>query len=317
MLAGRSVNPQVFNVTTLKSIKAKFDIWRRDMRWKMQLLYVSLPVHISKQYPDFLCIGAPKSATTWLHKRLGMHPDIFLPKCKELHFFDTPYVNTNLAGSTSLGSDDKGKLGYYKPYDMASRRHWRWYLFQFQGGRQLVKGDITPTYARASEENIASIAMKIPNIKIIYILRNPIERAWSGASYFMYRWHGKGMSEQMEEGVVKNWVLEPERLDHGFYMEKITAWEKYIKKENILYLFYDDIKNSPRSVLNEICEFIGVDKNKLPDSSGDSRTVNSGYPKYKISHDVWSELYGIYKDEIRCIEERFGRDLSAWNDEPQ
>jgi len=296
-------------VSVLATLKARFNIFRRNLRWNMQQLYVSLPVQLNEQYPDFLCIGAPKSATTWLHKRMDMHPDVFLPKDKELHFFDTPFIAPSI--NSDLHSASKG-LGYYKPHDLSSENHWRWYSFQFQKGKQQHKGDITPTYARASEENIELIVDKLPNIKIIYILRNPIERAWSGASYFMYRWYGKAMSEPRDDDFVKSWVLDAERLDHGFYMDKIKRWEKYLSKDNILYIFYDDIKKSPRNVLNQVCEFIGVDELKLPDSDGDSKKVNSGYPKSNITTEFWMELYDVYKDEIRQIEERFNRDLSDW-----
>ena len=145
---------QVLNMSILALLKTRVNIWRRHFRWNMQLLYVSLPVSMTEQYPDFLCIGAPKSATTWLHERLDKHPDIFLPKGKELHFFDTPYIDRNASNSLPFGS--KG-FGNYRTYDLSSERHWRWYSFQFQQGKRQIKGDITPTYARASAENIASI----------------------------------------------------------------------------------------------------------------------------------------------------------------
>ena len=293
------------------SLKARLYIFHRNMRWGMQKLYVALPVTISEQRPDFLCIGAPKAATTWLHARLDKHPEVFLPDDKELHFFDTPYKGPDEAYT------QKKVLSYYKPYDLSSKISWRWYSYQFQKAQGRIKGDITPTYGRASSENISKLVEKIPDIKIIYILRNPVERAWSGASYFMHRWHGSSMdlSSSNAAGIIE-WVLEPERLDHGFYTKHIDQWEKHIDKKNILYVFYDDIQQAPGKVLQNICEFIGIDKNALKDNESNSKVVNSAYPKYKITKDMWCALYDVYRDEIEALEARFERDLSAWKTLP-
>lgn len=285
-------------VSLIGSLRAKLDIHRRNTRWALQRLYVTLPFPVKMEYPDFLCIGAPKAATTWLHKRLEQHPDICLPKDKELHFFDTPYDGMPAGG-----------LGYYKPHDLSSRIEWRWYSYQFKRAHGRVKGDITPTYARASEANIEKIAETIPEIKIIYILRNPVERAWSGASYFMHRWHGKDMTHSED---LVDWILSPERIDHGFYTEKIEKWERQLNPNNILYVFYDDISNDSAAVLNRICEFIGLDSDKISKEKDVNQKVNSNYPKVDIPEHIWNALYDVYKDEIESLEVRFKRDLSSW-----
>lgn len=290
----------------LNPLISKIMIARRNLKRSFQIIYVSLFNGFIKNDPNFLCIGAPKAATTWLHERLMRHNEVFLPEDKELHFFDDPYLPEG-------GEIDKKQgFGYYKPFDMNSKIHWRWYRFQFRFSGNKVKGDITPTYARISEDKIKLIAEKIPGIKIIYILRNPIERAWSGASYFMHRWHGRGMAELDGEDSLIDWVMEPERIDHGHYMQKIELWEKHIPSNNIKYILYDDICTNPGLVLAEICDFLCISKEMLPNSDGDKSRVNSAYPKMAVPENVQRALRDEYFTQIKWLEKKFNRDLSEW-----
>ena len=102
--------------------------------------------------PDFLGIGAQKAGSTWLHEMLRLHPDLFLPEPKEVHYFDRRFHRT---------------LGYY------ARR--------FKPAGQRVKGEITPDYSNLSPETIRFIRQVMPDLRLVYLIRNPVERAWSQA----------------------------------------------------------------------------------------------------------------------------------------
>lgn len=102
--------------------------------------------------PDFLGIGAQKSGTTWLYKNLRCHPELFLPDEKELHYFDWNY-----------------------------ERSLRWYGHQFKPGINKIKGEITPGYSIIERERIALIHRLWPKLRLVLLLRNPIDRAWSQA----------------------------------------------------------------------------------------------------------------------------------------
>ena len=101
---------------------------------------------------DFLGIGAQKCGTSWCHENLRRHPNIFLPEQKELHFWDT-------------GQHDL-----------------RWYRSFFQHKPKGAKaGEITPAYAILPTDVIRAIRTALPEIRLVYLIRNPMDRAWSSA----------------------------------------------------------------------------------------------------------------------------------------
>lgn len=102
--------------------------------------------------PDFLGIGAQKAGTTWLHENLCHHPDLYLPEPKELHYFD---------------------WGFHR-----SLRH---YSDIFKRGCNRVKGEITPGYSIIPVERMRFIRTIMPDVRLIFLMRNPIDRAWSQA----------------------------------------------------------------------------------------------------------------------------------------
>ena len=103
--------------------------------------------------PDLLCIGAQKGGTTWLHHNLEAHPGIFVPRhVKEVHYFDFFY-----------------------------RRSLADYAAVFAEGRDRVKCDVTPNYGRLQPARIRFVRSAMPDVRLVFVMRNPVERAWSQA----------------------------------------------------------------------------------------------------------------------------------------
>lgn len=106
----------------------------------------------SLMLPEFLCIGAPQSGTTWLYQNLKAHPEIFLPDRKELRQFEP--INDHL------------NLKYH-------------YSKRFTPGRGKVKGDMSPGYSVLAPERIRLIRKLMPEVRLIFIRRDPVERTWA------------------------------------------------------------------------------------------------------------------------------------------
>ena len=98
---------------------------------------------------NFLCIGAQKSGTSWLHKTLSEYPKIAFPAGKEVHFWDQ-HRSREIEWCTQLFSNET-----------------------------CINGDITPAYAFLPIDVIQEIYKIVPNLRLIYLIRNPIDRAWS------------------------------------------------------------------------------------------------------------------------------------------
>jgi hypothetical protein len=191
--------------------------------------------------PDFLGIGTARSASTWLHSRLSQHPEVYLPALKELHFFNEPRPHTpcDVSGAT-----------WTRPryFDLDNPAHWRWYSLQFAPGADKVKGEITPDYSTLSRARVGELRAHLPEVKIILLIRNPIDRAWSGLRYSWKRHLDENLKPGEVEALMRA-ALHPERLLRGDYPLTLTNWEAHFPEAQRLYLLYDDIAAQPSAEL--------------------------------------------------------------------
>lgn len=257
------------------------------------------------RFPDFLGIGTPRSATTWLHSRLSAHPDVFLPAKKELHFFNERRLHEpcHVSGAT-----------WTRPvyFDLNNPAHWRWYAAQFTEAGDRRCGEITPDYATLSRARVGEVVKHLPEVKVVLNIRNPVDRAWSGLRYSWERHLGGRLQQDAVDALIGA-ALHPERLLRGNYPRTIQNWEAHVPQDRLLYLFYDDINRSPRTELTRVATFLALDPAGLPSEGEDVRRVNRA-PEADMPPAVRARLQAHYAPQIRWLETHFGRDLSAWLD---
>jgi hypothetical protein len=239
---------------------------------------------MSEDKIDFLGIGAPRSGTSWLWTILGHHPDIWMPPRKELHYFDRSLKYS----SPSFLADDtfiKRMLGI-QPSSNRFRTtlirdlaqlflrggNWRdlkwilryflgtindnWYISLFKTGGDKVKGEITPAYCLLDSTDVRHVKELFPDLKLIYLLRNPVERAWSG---LRFNWTLGKFKDMNQPEKVKT---EAEHLSHaprGEYIRTISTWKAFFPEKNFFIGFYDDIVLNPQDLIKRVFEFLGVD----------------------------------------------------------
>lgn len=194
---------------------------------------------------DFICIGAQKSGTTTLHNILNSHPDIYLPNNKEAHFFDQ-------------------EERYIKGV-----KWWEDTFFNDYAG-QKVRGVFTPEYLYFAEVPGRIFSHMGIDIKILVILRNPVDRAFS--HYLMSK--RRAFETLTFEEAIKT---EPQRIskgdfernhfsyiDRGFYAEQLKRYYGLFKSENILILNFErNIKQNLSQTVLRIENFLGVGNEKL------------------------------------------------------
>lgn len=206
--------------------------------------------------PEFLIIGAEKSGTTWLYKKLKQHPEIYLPLTKECHFFNK--YNSNL-----------------KEIDRYKNMGWNWYKKFFDSKPDNAQaGEITPMYI-CDPQAPARIARDLPGIKLIYILRNPVTRAYSHYWMAFRKGHiNKKFEEIVEE---KN----PQIILRGKYASQLERYYDLFPKENIKGYIYESFFQNSHKGLESIHEFLGV--RKLPVKQElRKKVLASPKPKSKI-----------------------------------
>lgn len=200
-------------------------------------------INMNKQLPNLFIGGAQKSGTTSLHYFLGKHPDIFIPNVpEELHFFD---IDENY---------DKG-LDWYLTY-----------FSPWQG--EPIIAQTSPLYLYQPEVP-KRIYQFNPEAKFIFILRNPIERAyshyWNSVRYGYESLSFEEALEQEEERIEQNsdFRRKYSYIDRGRYTEQILRFLELFPRENILILLFDDLKKSYVDI-GKICGyFLEIDSGKF------------------------------------------------------
>ena len=245
---------------------------------RLQSQYSALSEANHRMLPDFLCISPSRTGSTWLFSNLIQHPQIFVPSAKELDFFSSNWLNLGL----------------------------RWYLKQFQGHEKAVKGDISPSYATLPQYRIQFLHKMIPNLKLIFIIRDPISRAWSDTKfYFKLRYedptcytYDQMLRHMMSEG----------SLFTGDYQACLTRWLSVFPAHQILIAFFDEINKNPVPLIERIFRFLEVpcdiDWSTLPAH----QIINAGSPS-SLPDMFEPYLYSLYVPRTQelnsFLEERF------------
>jgi hypothetical protein len=235
-------------------------------------------------FPDFLCIGARKAGTTWLHMNLAQHPQIWLPPVKEVHYLDHRPVGLfgrlfgrayYLRNARLHLRETAGKLGKGATSDdlrwaanfCLRRRSDDWYSSIFPELEGHLKGEVCPGYARLTPERIALLAKRKPQLKIIYLIRDPLECAWSGAaSHFAKKKGARGLKNSRDADI-ERYLARENSVSHLRYARNLANWKRHFPDEQILTSFYDDLKSDPASVLGRVLDLLGVDatEDSLPE----------------------------------------------------
>jgi hypothetical protein len=177
--------------------------------------------------PDFLIIGAQKSGTTSLYRYLIQHPSISPAVRKETHFFDKRY---------NLGME--------------------WYLSQFpslnEENRSTLTGEATPRYI-CHPKSRNRIHKHLPNAKLIAILRNPVDRAFSNYHHWIRKGHEIDFT--FEEAIRND---EHGILSRGKYFHQLKGWFARYPKDQLLILDSESFFLDPNPALSKICSFLKI-----------------------------------------------------------
>ncbi len=250
------------------------------------------PVH----GPTFLGIGAQKTGTTWLHAMLRLHPDVGMPEQKELHFWD--------------GSEP----------DAASVET---YCARFDALPGRARGEITPSYAILPPARIAAIRRRLPALQLLYIVRNPMERAWSQARMELSRHIQKhGASPAELDAWLEIQLRSPESLARGDYAACLVNWLAEYPREQLQVFIYEEAMAVPRGFLQDCARHLDVDPGHY-DAFTDAELAMPVYPEQEIlkigrvdlpehARDAHrATLNELYAPRIASLSTVLGRDCAA------
>jgi hypothetical protein len=251
--------------------------------------------------PNFLIIGAARSGTTSLYAALQQHRDVYLPRSKrpEPHFF--------------LKEDEFQKgLSYYEQR----------YFSEWDG--QNAVGEASTSYLYGPRVP-ARVAAALPDVRLLCLLRNPIERAYSGY------WHSvKSGLEQLsfDDAIAR----EPDRkaelagtalgeiapfayIERGLYFEQLQRWYAEFDRSRVLVLVFDDLIADPATALDSVARFLNIDRDAFTsrELGKENRSVPEGNVLPAASYRALADRF---RPDVAALERLLDRDLSNWLSPP-
>jgi hypothetical protein len=231
---------------------------------------------------NFLGIGAQKAGTTWLFQMLKQHPEIGFPIQKEAHYWNRKYPDT--------------------PVEK--------YLANFQDPK-LIEGEITPAYAFLDIDTISLIHQYNPELKLVYLIRNPIDRAWSSAKMALARAEME-LAEASDQWFIDHFNSKGSLL-RGDYQQCISNWREVFDEQQLLVLNFDDIQRAPEKLLNDCCNHLSVppfNPEQLETMDIHERVFST--TKQLMNDRLYSHLSTLYSNKINDLQEYLAIDLSYW-----
>jgi hypothetical protein len=227
----------------------------------------------ASQLPDFLVIGTAKAGTTSLYQYLKSHPEVYLSPIKEPRYFAHPEVRPAFVGPL------RNLPRVWKIEDY--RR-----LFEART-TELVAGEMSPQYLY-HECSPGAICKLIPKAKLIAILRDPADRAFS---HFCHN-RRDGIESLADfaaalavedERIAQNWWPAFHYRHRGYYAQQLKRYLRLFPREQLLILVYDDMVADCPEVLKRICAFLGVDESHSFDTTV-RYNVSWGMPHGRLIH---------------------------------
>ena len=234
--------------------------------------------------PNFLIIGAQKAGTTSLYYYLNQHPEIYMSPVKEPRFFYPEFYT-------------KDKL---RPCQREVPLSLEEYRSLFAGvSTETAIGEASTDYLH-SPTAPEQISKTLPDVKLIAILRNPVERAFSA---FCYQARDGYENLNFAEAIADTQSGLRDYVRLGFYYSQIKRYFDIFDREQLKVYFTNDLYRDPNSMLVDICNFLDVSSEFEP--SLEKKNV-SGIPKSRLLHDIFlkdnpvkSLLKPLFSDRLR------------------
>jgi hypothetical protein len=285
--------------------------------------------------PNFIVAGVAKAGTTSLYYYLIQHPEIDIPR-KEVFYFAKNFFNNIPTNNLPYFRDKKRLVLTEEDYD----------AFYSKCSKKAV-GEVSTCYAYFYASAIPLIKGKLGDIPIIFLLRNPVERAFS--AYMHFRRDNKeelvfaDAIKQESERMEKHWDFMWYYIDLGFYSKQVKAYKDNFTKVKIITT--DDLTTRPEKIMKDLFDFLAVDNAFKPDltfryNSSEKKRINfpsiffspvfkkittekqrkllkqririSVKNKSPLSPGLYSELLKTYREDILTLEKITDLDFSSW-----
>lgn len=251
-------------------------------------------MHKKQKMPNFLIVGAQKSGTTSLWHYLKQHPDIFMSEIKEPLFLVSPYY---------LMLNPKDPRFKLLNNSLAKTLDEYFKLFSKVNNEKAI-GEASVPYLYHYDIAISHIKRYLTDCKIIIVLRNPIQRAFSAYTFLLREMDESTSFESClaleEERMNDHWSMIHFYKGAGLYYTQVKAYLAHFKEVEIF--LFEELRNNPLETVKELYTFLGVDSQFIPDIQ--TKHNVSGVPKNMFVHKYITEP-NAFKEFLRPVLHRF------------
>jgi hypothetical protein len=278
--------------------------------------------------PDFLCVGAQKGGTRWLYDQLQLHPDFWMPPIKELHYFDrrTPSqasANLRLRTQEDLARANRRQAQLaLRPLDQRDidfleayvGMRWWWKdldayarLFALKGDR--LSGDVTPDYSALGERMIARIMRRFPDARVVFIARDPVERAWSHLTMHMRR---GTVARGLDGDAVRKLLGQRFVATRSYPSEIVARWRRHVPQEQFGLFLFDDLAADADGLRRRVLTFLGADPDRESGVIGAAFNRKQDLEKVPLSPEIRALIARHFAAELEACGEAFGGAAEGW-----
>ena len=197
--------------------------------------------------PTFIGIGSARCGSTWLHRSLGLHPDIQVSTPKQICYFN----------------------------QMIRTRSLEWYWSHFEPDPDCpsapIRGEVTPFYARLSRHSVDSVLHLLPDVRVLLSIRNPVERCWSGACLDLGHYGGRTLPG-IPTSALYRYFQRQRVIRYADYEQIISRWSSRGRSSRLHVLLFDELQQDPIRVLEPVLKHLGASSNWRP-PAGELRKV--------------------------------------------
>jgi hypothetical protein len=234
-----------------------------------------------------------------------------MPPVKELHYFDQLSRVQRAARPRCRDERDLRFLERLQSLSAEPGIDLEDYGRLFEPKASLLSGDISPNYSTLSKEIIRQVVGYFPNLKVIFLARDPVERVWSHLSMEVHYRQIEPFDVTSVDEVDRN-LFRRGMLLRSYPSTVVARWKRYVHPEQFRIYFFDDLQSNPTELRRSILCFLGAD----PDKPGSRMTADyntwSRMEKLPLTNKVRSHLAKFFRNELKTCAARLGGPARNW-----
>ncbi len=256
----------------------------------------------NKNKPNFLIVGAPKSGTTSLYQYLQQHKDIFMPQNKEPRFFCNYPTHLFEFGTKQ-----------YHPDIITNEDD---YLALFEEAKHdSICGEASSDYL-ACDGAANRIYQWNKDMKIVILLRNPIERAYSEYQHSIAaKFQDLSFYESLrmeKERAIKLYDPIYSHVKRGHYWESVSLYLELFGTDNVKIILFEEFVNSTLRVVESVLTFLNLEPMKLDVTQHFNASTLNKEAMYSLTKQQLQTLQHVFKNDIEQLEKLIGKNLKHW-----